>query len=437
MKSYHHLKTKWLAKETKIQETSSGQKKKKRNYLHFDRYVDPLKAWKYVSDPQNVSTRSFYPLIQNTLNERKLSSHGFPNLEIKTRTIYYAAHSDALIYSWYSTVIDEIYEKNLEESLFGDCVLAYRSGKGSNAHFAKEVFDEIKKREEIAIVCLDITSFFDSLLHTHLLKMWKKLLNKDSLPEDHWSLFKRLTQFHYIEKKKLFNKLGIKKNEKFKKKLCEPSEFRALKELVKKNTKNFGIAQGTPISDHLSNIYMMEFDKMIFNQLKKIGGFYRRYSDDIIILCPIGEIDEIQKTVTQLLETIGLSINKKKTDVFLKKKALDNLINNKSKTKKLQYLGFTFDGKKIEVRPSTLARHYRRLKRSVKRTEYKAKKNNSNFLKQKKLTNQYTSLGKTNFISYVQRSAAITNSQPIIQQLRNNNRIFKKAIKSATARLQQ
>lgn len=46
-----------------------------------------------------------------------------------------------------------------------------------------------------------------------------------------------------------------------------------------------GIPQGTPISAALANVYMLHFDKRINDAVKPLKGIYRRYSDDMIVVC--------------------------------------------------------------------------------------------------------------------------------------------------------
>ena len=60
-------------------------------------------------------------------------------------------------------------------------------------------------------------------------------------------------------------------------------------------TKDFGIPQGSPISAVLANIYMLDFDYEINKYLESIGGIYRRYSDDMVAICPLDKKDEVIK----------------------------------------------------------------------------------------------------------------------------------------------
>lgn len=91
-----------------------------------------------------------FPLISFDVNTHKYNKDkatGELCRSIKPRHISYAAHSDSHIYSYYSKLLSEKYEKQLKESNLTDCVLAFRrfNEKMSNIEFAKIAFDEIKR----------------------------------------------------------------------------------------------------------------------------------------------------------------------------------------------------------------------------------------------------------------------------------------------------
>lgn len=51
---------------------------------------------------------------------------------------------------------------------------------------------------------------------------------------------------------------------------------------LKKDKKDYGISQGFPISGVFANVYLIEFDQMLQQICRRVGGFYRGYSDDFI-----------------------------------------------------------------------------------------------------------------------------------------------------------
>lgn len=98
-------------------------------------------------------------LTKHTTSERRHTHHRLksfhPVKNSKERPLHYASHMDSLVFGYYADKIKEGYESLLrKEPLQDQAVIAYRkietfdgSQKGkSNIHFAKECFDEIKKR---------------------------------------------------------------------------------------------------------------------------------------------------------------------------------------------------------------------------------------------------------------------------------------------------
>lgn len=87
---------------------------------------------------------------------------------------------------------------------------------------------------------------------------------------------------------------------------------------------NKGIPLGLVSSPALANLYMKEFDGLLYGKIKKmnlINPIYTRYADDMVISFKTEpdherKIAEIQRTVKALLKKVHLSLNEKKTEVF-------------------------------------------------------------------------------------------------------------------------
>jgi hypothetical protein len=159
---------------------------------------------------------------------------------------------------------------------------------------------------------------------------------------------------------------------------CDKKEFlrENLNLVISKNNLD-GIPQGSPISATLANIYMLDFDQKIFNEVSSIGGFYQRYSDDLIIICKQRYEDDIIKLIRDKIESIvDLKIEPNKTKIFrfeeVKGKFTGFEIDEKTKTpnhnKALEYLGFSFDGQRVLIKTSGFSKFYRSMKSSFKKS---------------------------------------------------------------------
>ena len=96
------------------------------------------------------------------------------------------------------------------------------------------------------------------------------------------------------------------------------------------STGSRGLPLGFITSPILSNVYLKEFDGILYGKLKKLGLnniIYTRYADDMtisfrterLIIEPIKE--EIMEIVSSLLSRYGLQLNWKKTRFYSLKKS--------------------------------------------------------------------------------------------------------------------
>jgi hypothetical protein len=378
----------------------------KKKYPHFDLPLSYKHAQALVSDPQKIPSHSFHPFLAYEKIARRFK--GRNNISVKKRPIKYAAHKDGYIYSYYAKKISESYEARVNALGIDKNVIAYRSGKGNNVDFANAAFDEIDRRGSCVAIALDISGFFDHINHQNLKEEWCITIGQSKLPSDHFALFKSLTGYSEVNRDACFARLKEHiptfdcKNPGAQ--ICDDNDFRriikgrgtGIKTLVEKNTKKFGIPQGTAMSALLSNIYMIPFDQAMNKLANEVDGYYRRYSDDILWICDAKHKDIVLKEVDKNLQKRGDSLVRKdeKTDISIFSPTSD---------KPFQYLGFTYDGKKRLLRSQTLARYWRRMvyaTRSVKREADKAKKigKNGNHFR-KKLNLSLTHLGKGNFVT--------------------------------------
>lgn len=462
----------------------------RKKYLHFSpRIRDAEWAQKIVSDEDRIAKHNFYPLIHRIVKQRRYKkfvveenkkkkeyrSHydkGKREPTTKIRHIFYANHLDAAIYSYYAKqILSPLYEIELKNNGISECVSAYRnisveegSNKGkSNIHFAHDIFQYIKSREECVALAFDITGFFDNLDHLYLKEIWSNLLGESNskLPPDHQNLYRSITNFSFVPEKgllKMFDLIKYKdpskrrkkaknlggfyrgKNRKererfFREKICK-------KGLIRRHNKyeediagvGRGIPQGLPISALLANLYLMEYDTEINNFIRdEVGGIYRRYSDDILIVCPIKYKSCVEKRVESLMKNppFKLKINPEKTVVvnFYQSENSEGLITEDNK--KLKYLGFEFDGVNTFVKSSSLSKYHRRKKNHIKRrvqmtNDYQAFKGEKQNVWTSVIKKKYLQDKGRNFISYL-KSATITMGEPnIFNQVRKRGDQLKK-----------
>lgn len=392
----------------------------------------------YVSDSLKIANHSFYPFLHRTMCAKRyrknydeetdeVLQNGKREKSYKVREIYYANHLDANIYSYYANKLSELYENLIASRNLHLVVTAYRKiqipnkikNRGmNNVDFAEEIFDFIRSSNEDNLVAItfDIKGFFDNLDHKRIKESWKKLLKCKSLPDDHYNIFKNITKFSYIDDFDLFDEfkdelIVLNNNGNYKKKcvknidflrnqnviaFCEKKDFdkrirqkgliKAYKKLFNIDSKKMeerykGIPQGSPISSILANLYLIDFDLLVNNEIIDISGIYRRYSDDIVIVCKECYKDYIINYITKQIVNFNLEIQKKKTNVYLFKRNLDKrfscfkiLLNgNLSSRRRFEYLGFEFDGYHTYLKSSSLSKFYGRMKKAINRGAFYAK----------------------------------------------------------------
>ncbi|NDI97464.1 RNA-directed DNA polymerase (Reverse transcriptase) [Flavobacterium sp. LaA7.5] len=400
---------------------------KDRGYPHFSNKT-PLSVRndveKYISNANNVAKHSFYPLIFKEIKQRRYKLSDFNGRELrshkklkdgkavsntKIREILYATHIDAHIYSFYTQKLSEKYEEYLKQNIhISNSVSAYRQIRTlcdtkfkNNVHFAKDIFDEIKNREDCVALCFDVENFFPSLDHRRLKLIWAKMMGCKALPKDHYNVYKAVTRFSYVKLNDLKIKHGHFDEKELSKyrKLGKNTFFESIRDLVesdiiihknqKKNSegKLMGIPQGLPISAILANIYMLPFDTAIIEELtEKYNIFYRRYSDDIVILCKQSQIDFVEDFVKNQIENINLIISIPKTEITVFKYHNGRLQSFRKQGEVLKenvplnYLGFEFYGYQTLIKSKNLASFYRDMKDTIRRKHKRVEKIKEKYL---------------------------------------------------------
>ncbi|MBP2281690.1 hypothetical protein H4V97_000008 [Flavobacterium sp. CG_23.5] len=426
---------------------------KSKGYLHLSPSLKIGENWRIykrqIENKDFVSKYAFYPLIHSFILERKYKnadsskhatigrSHKHINKitsntekTAKLRPLHYASHYDALIYGYYAHLLNQKYEEKLNAVPgLSDSVTAYRKlkiedglDKGkSTIHFAKDVFDEVKKRsnygKEVAVLTFDIKGFFPSLDHTILKQKWAYIIDEEKLPDDHYNVFKSCTNFNYVlandlrrrqtkgQRKSGFDESKLAKIRKEKGFKCffesnedfrnhiKQGKLRVYNNPFRKTAPNgkkvkIGIPQGLPVSAILANIYLYDFDRsIILDLVEKKDSYYRRYSDDIIVICKVEEIEFTKNYIEELILESELKISREKTETFIFKHLEYNRIGQSRLTSikikgdstqsigsPLIYLGFEFRGYNVVLKSTNLAKYYRRLISIIKRRAKRVRK---------------------------------------------------------------
>lgn len=397
---------------------------KPRRYRHFDLPINEAFAQKIMS-PAVVSRHAFSPLIHYTKTERRYkkdSKTGVRAIAAKNRPIKYASHRDACILAYYASQLNQALDAYYKAAGIAENVIAYRTLGQANYDFSAEAIAFAQTQAPVIILAFDVTGFFDTLDHGLLKKRLKTLLDVQELPDDWHKIFRFITRFRYVDLEDLKSHalFGPRLKEKSYSRIASIEElktegipFHPNPELVKGLRR--GIPQGTPISAVVSNLYMTEFDLAARACCDKVGALYRRYSDDILVICKPDYAPAIETEITRLIDSEKLEIALHKTEKIL----FDSIVTVPRSAKAAQYLGFTLDEDGPSIRESSLSRQWRKMRRAMRRARksamWRIKTGRSGKVHTKKLYRRFSHIKVNdgvsvrtlrNFSSYGRRSAA-------------------------------
>lgn len=433
---------------------------KYKNYKHIDRPFKVNSIIQNIKKSDWVISHGFYPFVSYSINFKKYSKEineeTHHHWKIKERPIKYASHIDRYIYQWYSYNLNNLYNKYCIEKGINNSAIAYRTcfkGK-TNIEFTKMAFDFIKKSKKCYVMVSDFSKFFDYIEHAKLKNNLCTIIDKKMLPEDLYKVYRSMTIYSYIERDDIQKYLlennietekSIRKNKSFFENIQWNEAKKELKSKIIRNKDVYGIPQGSPLSGVFANIYMINFDVLVNNYVKSHSGLYMRYSDDLIIIIPYNEVstpneiwDEIQKIKN---EYPYLQMNKDKTSLYLYNEAKVTSLHNeisglKKSTNSIDFLGFSFDGKKIRFRDKTLTKFHYKLYRKIdsmkKREDIRISKNKKRKTKidKKQIIKELTGNNgeSRKFIDYANHAQRVYSGESEIANFRKKaiNKIFKR-----------
>ncbi len=412
-----------------------------RTYRHLDFPQTYDSAKRIACAPSAVEKHQFLPLVRFVEERRRFrtdnSDRSIPRrkrptiVSTKTRDIRYASHADAAIYQYYSFLLKDPYEAFLKSNGLDEAIIGYRSGKGSNVDMAAEAFAEISLRGNVTAICSDIKDFFPSITHGNLKEGLQRVLGVSSLPPDWYSVFRSLTKFASLDLTELARIEGFDpKNPPYPlvKDINKALDRCRKAKAIVSNTKGNEIPQGTPLSAIAANVSMHQFDEELQSFAISLGGVYRRYSDDVLLLVPPEEEANALARLAKVATDNELSISSDKTEVA----RFTVSAGVQTSDRPISYLGFCFDGQNTALRPSTLSRYYRRMTyaaRGAARGAGKKGKPASSAFK-RTLFRDFTHLGRRNFYSYSKRADAKMPNSIIKRQLRRHFRILLRKIEA-------
>ena len=186
----------------------------------------------------------------------------------------------------------------------------------------------------------------------------------------------------------------------------------------------FGIPQGTPISSAFSNLYMVDVYRDMAALCTARGALYQRYSDDILVICGVEHEQAIRDALLGAVASHKLEIKDEKTE---------RAVFDAANPAVFQYLGFNMAPGGATIRPSSLARQWRKFKYSVAKTREVGEKaiaeGRSDKVFTKRLRRRFYPVGVRNFSAYARRAATAFGSKKIARQVARLERRADKAIR--------
>jgi hypothetical protein len=405
---------------------------KPRHYKHFDVPVGVKFANGAACDPRFVIANSWLPLIHYIKREKRYKPKDGKTV-FKNRDIMYASHKDACIIAKYAHELSARLDKYYEDNGLCDHVIAYRKLGKSNYHFSAEAYEFARANSPCIVLCFDITGFFNNLDHGILKERLKRVLGTTEIPADWYKVFRHVTRYNKVELADLAGHptFGARMKLRTRAPIATIAELRSTGIAIHPNPSTIdlavrphGIPQGTPISSALSNLYMIDVDKVMSAICLTKKALYQRYSDDILIVCSPADEADITAALHASIENHKLKIKKEKTE---------RVEFDAAKPKAFQYLGFTMSPDGATIRPGSLGRQWRKAKRSIRKTkrdgETAIRQGKATEIFTKKLRKKLSPVGVRNFSSYARKSAKAFGAKKIVKQVLRLERMVDEAIR--------
>ena len=388
-----------------------------RRYRHLDAPVGE-RFLRQAERPEFVARHDFLPLLHFVKTERryKRQPDGTRAIEAKDRDIMFASHRDACILSLYSARLNALLEAHYRAADLEDCALAYRRTGFANYDFAAEALAFARSNAPVTILAFDVTKFFNTLDHRLLKERLRRILG-GTIPDDWYRVLRALIHFSFIDLGELRTHPAFE--DRFGPGQRGPigtiAELKAAGVPIGTNKgAGRGIPQGTPISASLSNLYMTDFDAAAKAACTARGALYRRYSDDILVICRAEDAANLERAIMDLVRAERLEINPGKTE----RTTFDPTDPAMGARPLAQYLGFEFGPKGALIRRGSLARRWRKLRYHLRRLHRIAEESRRSGgpLYTKSFHRRFTRSDVRNFGAYGRRSAKAFGGAPGIRR---------------------
>lgn len=397
---------------------------RKRSYGHFDMPVGQAFTANAMS-PAFVAKHSFSPLIHFEKKIRRYKSK-LKKVVWKIRPIMFASHRDACILDYYASILSDRLNASYERDGISEHVVAYRALGRANYHFAADALRFARDHKPCMVLAFDVTKFFDTLDHGRLKARLREILAVNELPADWFAVLKSVTRFRYVSLEEIHKHpdFAVRLKLKARRPIATMAELKAAGIEIVPNAERRGIPQGTPISSVLANLYLRPFDLEMAAYAREVGGFYRRYSDDILFICREGDAREAEDRIRRGLKQQLLEISEDKTE----RTSFDD-----GALKTAQYLGFDLHPSGASIRPGSLSRQWRNMRRAVRRAKANGDKaiasGKSKTIYMKALNRRFMCLPGRNFSSYARKSAEALQSRKVLRQARRLERKYESLVK--------
>ena len=279
----------------------------------FERIKESQKNYTYQNDEvplfftlNNIESYSYRSFVRD-LNEIKNGIYSIDKLAIykfqriekdKTRTLIALDAKHKILTTSAIRIINSFFYPVISSNIYG-----YRSARSFNNNqifnywigeweqYIKNIRFRIEDSyfDEFYIIKTDIKKFYSSIkLDRLLLKLYAEPLpiikeSIDDLPEKKY--FKNIVEYLIA----ICKKINIEDS-------------------------NTGVPQGPAFARYLANLYLVNIDNFLNNELNSDYEYYSRYVDDIFIITESKlKAERILEQLSELIISIGLEINKEKT----------------------------------------------------------------------------------------------------------------------------